>query len=152
MSQGIYAALSHLETQIMSITPKTDIHHGFVCYDRANGHVTPQSQRFNNNRTFELVLTTFPEDDGAAGLSGRRRVEGACEVRYDISAADLLYLQRLAADDGERILEKLKGPNYDLSTTGIISVIPQAAIFAPVDLGDVAFMLSVPFTLLYLEA
>ena len=103
MSQGIYAALSHLETQIMSITPKTDIHHGFVCYDRANGHVTPQAQRFNNNRTFELVLTTFPEDDGAAGLSGRRRVEVACEVRYDISAADVLYLQRLAAEDGERI-------------------------------------------------
>jgi hypothetical protein len=58
----------------------------------------------------------------------------------------------MAAEDAEYILERLKGPNYNLSTTGILSVIPQAAIFGPVDLGDMGFMLTVPFTLLYLEA
>ena len=125
--------------------PHAEVRH-YLCTDARSAAAVRDSL---GNGT---VLTTFPEDDGAAGLSARRRVEVACEVRYDISAADVLYLQRLAAEDGERILEKLKGPNYDLSTTGIISVIPQAATFAPVDLGDVAFMLSVPFTLLYLEA
>tara|TARA_Y100000592_G_scaffold21405_1_gene33010 strand:- start:4034 stop:4492 length:459 start_codon:yes stop_codon:yes gene_type:complete len=152
VSQGIYAALTHLEDQIMAITPKSDTHHGFVCYDRANGYVTPPAQRHNNNRYFQLTLSAFPEDDGAAGLSGRRRVEVDCEVRYDVSQADPLNLQRMAAEDAEYILERLKGPNYNLSTTGILSVIPQAAIFGPVDLGDMGFMLTVPFTLLYLEA
>ena len=151
MSQGIYSALTFIEDQIMSITPKTDPHHGFVCDARANGITSPLTQRFNNNRYFELNLESFPVDDGAAGLSGRRRASVVVEVRYDILQNDTTYLQRLVAEDSEKILEKLKGPNYSLSTTGILSVIPEAPTYTPLN-EDQSFVLSLPFTLLYLES
>jgi len=152
MSQGIYSALTFLEDQIMSILPKSDVHHGFVCHSRANGAVSPLDQRFNSTRYFQLSLEAFPEDDGAAGLSGRRRVQVSCDVRYDVPQSDTLYLQRLAAEDAEYILLKLKGPNYSLATTGILSVIPDPPIYGPIDTDEQSFMLSVPFTLLYLES
>tara|TARA_Y100000592_G_C5481143_1_gene325597 strand:- start:7416 stop:7874 length:459 start_codon:yes stop_codon:yes gene_type:complete len=152
MSQGIYSALTFLEDQIMSIDPKSDVHHGFVCHNRANGVVSPLDQRFNSTRYFELSVQDFPEDDGAAGLSGRRRARISCDVRYDVPQSDTLYLQRLVSEDADSILLKLKGPNYSLATTGILSVIPEPPIYGPIDTDEQSFVLSVPFTLLYLEA
>jgi hypothetical protein len=153
MSQGIYSALTFLEDQIMSIEPKTDTHHGFVCHSRANGAVSSLDQRFNSTRYFQLSVVSLPEDDGAAGLSGRRRTTIDCEVRYDIPQNDHLYLQRLVSEDADYILEKLKGPNYDLVTTGILSVIPQTPSFESIDIDDaLGMLLTIPFTLLYLES
>tara|TARA_Y100001970_G_C14203541_1_gene842566 strand:+ start:1497 stop:1955 length:459 start_codon:yes stop_codon:yes gene_type:complete len=152
MSQGIFSALSHLENEIMSIVPKSDIHHGFVCLARADGLVSSLDQRFNSTRYFTLMIEGYPEDDGAAGLSGRRRARVSCEVRYDIPK-DEIYLSRMISEDAEYILEKLKGPNYDLATTGIISVIPEPPIYQVIDqTTNTGHLLTVPFTLLYLEA
>jgi len=146
------SALTHLEDKILSVTPKTDVHHGFVALARAGGLTPPLSGRSNSTRFFMMEITAFPEDDGAAGLSGRRRALISLNVRYDIPQ-DPLFLQRMIAEDAESLLVKLKGPEYLLSTTGIVSVIPEAPSVEPVNLdNDEAVILSIPFTLLYLEA
>jgi len=145
MSQGIAAALTHLETKLMEITPKRDTHHGFVAHGRAGGMTPPLTQRAHSG---------FTEDDGAAGLSGRRRATINLNVRYDVPQ-DQLYLQRMIAEDAESLLVKLKGPDYDLTNTGIVSVIPSAPTVEPIDPTNDqggAVLLILPFTLLYLEA
>jgi hypothetical protein len=143
MSQGIFSALTYLEDQLEATTPKTDLHHGFVAHARANGSVV---------RFFQLDIAEMPSDDGAAGLSGRRRALIDLRVRYDIPQ-DVTYLFRLMAEDAELLLVTLKGPNYSLSTTGIVSVIPEPPLFEPLNLGDQGvYILTIPFTLLYLEA
>jgi hypothetical protein len=153
MSQGIAAALTHLEGMIMDVTPKRDVHHGFVALARGDGSTPPLTQRSNSTRFFTLDISGFTEDDGAAGLSGRRRSTINLNVRYDIPR-DALYLQRMISEDAESLLVKLKGPEYDLINTGIVSVIPEAPILTPVDaVNDTgAFILTLPFVLLYLEA
>jgi len=152
MSQGIFSALAYLEDQLEATTPKTDLHHGFVAHSRANGLTTPLEERYNSQRYFVLDLAEMPSDDGAAGLSGRRRATIDLRVRYDIPH-DVAYLQRLMAEDAESLLVTLKGPNYSLVTTGIVSVIPEIPIYEPLNLGEQGvFILTIPFTLLYLEA
>ena len=152
MSQGIFAALTYLEDQLEATTPKSDLHHGFVAHARANGSVTPLEERFNSTRYFQLDVAEMPSDDGAAGLSGRRRALINLRVRYDIPH-DVTYLSRLMAEDAEQLLVTLKGPNYSLSTTGIVSVIPETPSSESLNLGEQGvYILTIPFTLLYLEA
>ena len=94
----------------------------------------------------------MPSDDGAAGLSGRRRALIDLRVRYDIPQ-DSTYLARLVAEDAELLAVTLKGPDYSLATTGIVSVIPEPPLYEPLNLGDQGvYILTIPFTLLYLEA
>lgn len=151
MSQGIFSALAYLEDQIESITPKSDVHHGFVCHT-TGGLAPPLEERRNQTRYFELMIDGMPEDDGAAGLSGRRRATINCRVRYDIPE-DIALLSRLIAEDAEYILTKLKGPDYSLSTTGIVSVIPESPGLEVINVGEAeAHILSIPFIMLYLEA
>jgi hypothetical protein len=46
-----------------------------------------------------------------------------------------------------------KGPDYSLATTGIVSVIPEPPTFEPLNIGEQGiYILTIPFTLLYLEA
>ncbi len=152
MSQGIFSALTYLEDQLEATTPKTDLHHGFVAHARANGSVVPLEERFNSQRFFQLDIAEMPSDDGAAGLSGRRRALIDLRVRYDIPQ-DSTYLARLVAEDAELLLVTLKGPDYSLSTTGIVSVIPEPPLYEPLNLGEQGvYILTIPFTLLYLEA
>ena len=146
------AALTHLESKILEVTPKTDVHHGFAALARAGGITPPLAEGSNSTRYFMMEILGFPEDDGAAGLSGRRRASISLQVRYDIPQ-DQLFLQRMIAEDAESLLVKLKGPEYNFSSTGIVSVIPEAPLVEPVNLdNDEALILSIPFTLLYLEA
>jgi len=146
------SALTHLEDKILSVTPKTDVHHGFVALARAGGLTPSLEERSNSTRFFMMELEAFPSDDGAAGLSGRRRASISLRVRYDIPQ-DQLFLQRMIAEDAEALLVKLKGPEYNFSETGIVSVIPEPPQIEPVGLdNDEAVILTLPFTLLYLEA
>jgi hypothetical protein len=151
MSQGIRESLAYLEDQLEAITPKTDINHGFVCYRAGSGFVPPIEQRPNSNRFFELSIRDYPVDDGAAGLSGRRRSVIDCRVRYDIPD-DLIDRQRIISEDAEKILTTLKGPTYSLATTGIVSIIPEQPTVEALDLEESAHLLTVPFTLLFLES
>ena len=153
MSQGIFKSLEKLEDMIQSITPKTDSHQSFVAIQTGNGRTLPLDQRPNSNRYFEVETITFAEDDGLAGLSGRKRTSLELRVRYDIPN-DIGSLKRLINEDASKLIDTLKGPNYDLSTTGIVSVIPGVPSTNP--LADVngelfGFVLLVPFDLLYLE-
>jgi hypothetical protein len=152
MSQGISSALAYLEDQIEATLPKTDTHHGFVAIN-SSGRVAPLEAHQNTNRYFELRLEAFAIDDGEAGLSGRRRARVVCRVRYDIG--ELHFLERLIAEDGASLLLTLKGPQYDLASTGIVSVIPGEPVYEPIldpTTEITSLVLSLPFDLLYLEA
>ena len=154
MSQGIFKSLEKLEDMIQAITPKTDSHQSFVAIQTGNGRTLPLDQRPNANRYFEIETITYAEDDGLAGLSGRKRTSLELRLRYDIPN-DIGFLKRMINEDASKLIDTLKGPNYDLSTTGIVSVIPGTPSTEP--LADVngelfGFILLVPFDLLYLEA
>lgn len=153
MSQGIFSALTYLENMIEGITPKTDIHHGFVAINKADGFTQDLDNRPHNNRYFELDLNTFASDDGQAGLSGRKRITVNCNVRYDIPH-DKSYLYRLINEDTALLIDTLKGPEYDTVNTGIVSLIPLTPLVEPVidPQGEpLAYILTLQFDLLYLE-
>ena len=154
MSQGIFSALTYLEDLLEGITPKTDLHHGFVAVNRGGGFTAPLGERSNSTRYFELVLDGLAQDDGAAGLSGRKRVRVNCRVRYDIPH-DSGFLTRQINEDTADLIDTLKGPQYSLATTGIISLIPlDARLESILDAqGErLAFILVLPFDLLFLDA
>jgi hypothetical protein len=153
MSQGIFASLEKIESMIEGITPKTDSHHGFVAIQTGNGRTLPLDQRSNSTRYFEIETNTFAEDDGLAGLSGRKRTSLELRVRYDIPT-DQGFLKRLINEDASKLIDTLKGPEYNLSTTGIVSIIPGVPSTEPLsDINGELFglVLIVPFDLLYLE-
>ena len=153
MSQGIFSALTYLEDLIQGIAPKTDSHHGFVAVNRGGGYTSPLSERSNSTRYFELSIDGLAQDDGQAGLSGRKRSRIQCRVRYDIPH-DSGFLTRQINEDVADLIDKLKGPQYQLATTGIISLIPLQATLETIldDRGEVfAYLLILPFDLLYLE-
>ncbi len=154
MSQGTFSALKYLENSIESITPKSDAHHGFVATNRGDGYTAALEDRPNSNRYFELELEGLAQDDGQAGLSGRKRIRVNCRVRYDIPQ-DQGYIKRMINEDTSSLINTLKGPNYDTVNTGIVSLIPLTPLLESVldAQGDTfAFMLSLAFDLLYLEA
>jgi hypothetical protein len=154
MSQGIFNALSYIEQRLEAITPKSDVHHGFVATNTGNGYTAPLEERANSNRYFELMLEGLAQDDGQAGLSGRKRTRVNVRVRYDIPH-DKGYLTRLINEDVALLIDALKSPNYDTVNTGIVSIIPLTPLLEPVldAQGDAfAHILTLAFDLLYLEA
>ncbi len=153
MSQGIFKATEKLEDMIEGITPKTDAHHGFIAIETGNGRTQPLDQRPNSTRYFEIITLNFASDDGEAGLSGRKRTSMELRVRYDIPQ-DLGFLRRLINEDASKLIDTLKGPDYDLVNTGIVSLIP--GVPSTDNIQDIngaveAVLLLLPFDLLYLE-
>mgnify|MGYP003110505505 CR=1 FL=1 len=154
MSQGIFSALDYLENQIEKVDPKSDEFSGFVAVRRGNGRTLELNDRAHQNRCFELVLSSFPTDDGQAGLSGRKRARINCRVRYEIPA-DYGFLSRMIGEDTSALINALKAPEYDLVSTGIISVItiqPTFESITNISGEQVAHILTIPFDLLFLEA
>ena len=153
MSQGIFKATEKLEDMIEGITPKTDAHHGFIAIETGNGRTQPLDQRPNSTRYFEIITLNFASDDGEAGLSGRKRTSMELRVRYDIPQ-DLGFLRRLINEDASKLIDTLKGPDYDLVNTGIVSLIPGVPSTDNIqDINGVveAVLLLLPFDLLYLD-
>ena len=153
MSQGIFEASKKLESMIENITPKTDAHHGFLAIQTGNGRTQTLEQRPNSNRYFEINTINFASDDGEAGLSGRKRSSLELRIRYDIPN-DLGFLKRLINEDCSKLIDTLKGPDYDLVNTGIVSVITGIPSTQPIqDInGNIeGIVLLLPFDLLYLE-
>lgn len=154
MSQGTFSALAYLEDLVEGITPKTDLHHGFVATNRGGGFTIPLEERANSTRYFEMSLDTFATDDGMSGTSGRKRVRVNCRVRYDIPK-DSGFLERLINEDTSALIDTLKGPQYDQANTGIVSVITGASRRESIfnQQGEqLAYILILPYDLLYLEA
>lgn len=152
MSQGIFSALEYLEQQIEATLPKTDSHHGFVSIN-SSGRVGPLESHHHTTRFFELRLDRFGVDDGEAGISGRRRATVNLRVKYDIG--ELHFMERMIAEDAASLIVTLKGPQYDLSSTGIVSVIPSDPTTEPVldpTTEVISLIMTFPFDLLYLEA
>ena len=153
MSQGIFEAYKKLESMIENITPKTDAHHGFIAIQTGTGRTQTLEQRPNSNRYFEINTINFASDDGEAGLSGRKRSSLELRIRYDIPN-DLGFLKRLMNEDCSKLIDTLKGPDYDLVNTGIVSVITGIPSTQPIqDInGNIeGIVLLLPFDLLYLE-
>lgn len=155
MTQGIFKSLEKIEDMIEGITPKTDSHHSFVAIQTGNGRTLSLNRRADNNRFFEIETNTFAEDDGEAGLSGRKRTSLELRVNYHIPH-DLGFLKRLMNEDAAKLIDTLKGPDYDLINTGIVSIIPGIPSTEPL-IGEIdgellGYTLIVPFDLLFLEA
>lgn len=154
MSRGIFKALTKLKDMIEAIDPKTDIHQGFVCINDGSGLVSPLNTRFQSQRQFAFEIVSLAMDDGSAGLSGRKRVTIEIHVRYAIPKEQGFKIRMMTEDSG-KLIDTIKGPQYDFNTTGIVSVIPsqsRAEIITD-DVGEIlGHLLIVPFDLLYLEA
>ena len=93
-------------------------------------------------------------DDGSSGLSGRKRVTVEIHVRYAIPKEEGFKIRMMTEDSG-KLIDTIKGPQYDFNTSGIVSVIPfqSRAELITDDVGEIlGHMLIVPFDLLYLEA
>ena len=153
MSKGIVKGLSYIKDMIEEILPKTDTHQGFICIDDGTGLVTGLNDRFEGQRQFTLEVTSLAMDDGSTGLSARKRVTIELNVRYAIPA-ELGFRIRIMTEDSSKIIDKLKGPQYNFNTTGIVSVIPaQARAQEITDINGVGLghLLIIPFDLLYIE-
>tara|TARA_R100001460_G_scaffold3895_6_gene11288 strand:- start:4030 stop:4494 length:465 start_codon:yes stop_codon:yes gene_type:complete len=154
MSRGIFKALTKLKEMIEAIDPKTDIHQGFVCINDGSGLVPPLNTRFQSQRQFAFEIVSLAMDDGSAGLSGRKRVTVEIHVRYAVPKEQGFKIRMMTEDSG-KLIDTIKGPQYDFNTTGIVSVIPlqSRAELITDDVGEIlGHLLIVPFDLLYLEA
>jgi len=154
MSRGIFKALTKLKEMIEAIDPKTDIHQGFVCINDGSGLVSPLNTRFQSQRQFAFEIVSLAMDDGSAGLSGRKRVTVEIHVRYAVPKEQGFKIRMMTEDSG-KLIDTIKGPQYDFNTTGIVSVIPlqSRAELITDDVGEIlGHLLIVPFDLLYLEA
>jgi hypothetical protein len=61
----------------------------------------------------------------------------------------------MIAEDSSNLSDTLKEPDYDLENTGIISVIPDQPTFESIadqNGNRIAFILTLPFDLLFLES
>lgn len=153
MSKGIFEATTKLESMIENITSKTDTHHGFIAIQTGNGRTQPLEQRPHSTRYFEINTVNFASDDGEAGLSGRKRCAMELRVRYDVPN-DLGFLKRQINEDASKLIDTLKGPDYDFVNTGIVSLIPGVPNTQPIqDINGAVegIILVLPFDLLYLE-
>ena len=154
MSRGIFKGLTKLKDMIEAIDPKTDIHQGFVCINDGSGLVSPLNTRFQSQRQFAFEIVSLAMDDGSAGLSGRKRVTIEIHVRYAVPKEQGFKIRMMTEDSG-KLIDTIKGPQYDFNTTGIVSVIPSQsrAELITDDVGEIlGHLLIVPFDLLYLEA
>jgi len=154
MSRGIIQSLIKLKAMIEAIEPKTDSHNGFVCIDDGTGLTSPLNARFESQRQFAFELTSLAMDDGSAGLSGRKRVSVDVVIRYAIPK-EHGFRMRIMTEDSSKMIDTIKGPQYEFNITGIISVIPNQARTEEItdDIGEtIGHLLIIPFDLLYLEA
>ena len=154
MSRGIFKALTKLKDMVEAIDPMTDIHEWFVFINDGSGLVSPLNTRFQSQRQFAFEIVSLAMDDGSAGLSGRKRVTVEIHVRYAIPKEEGFKIRMMTEDSG-KLIDTIKGPQYDFNTSGIVSVIPlqSRAELITDDVGEIlGHMLIVPFDLLYLEA
>lgn len=152
MSKGISSAIDHIIDRLESLTPKSDAYHHFVCISDASGRNLSLESRSNQNRLFDIRFQTLAQDDGQAGISGRKRVDLLLRIRYDIGG-DLALLDRMIAEDSSQLINALKQPEYQFEDTGIVSLITGIATLSEIsnDPSQVGYLLTLPFTLLYLE-
>ena len=93
--------------------------------------------------------------DAAIALSDSSRELKELATQRQRLEGELADLERLIAEDAAKLLTTLKGPQYDLANTGIVSVIPGEPVTEPLldPTSEItALVLSLPFDLLYLEA
>jgi hypothetical protein len=153
MSRGIFQALTKLKTMIESIEPKTDSHHSFISIDDGSGLTSSINDRPFSQREFMFDMISAPMDDGMTGLSGRKRATIELNVRYSI-IKEYGFKMRIMTEDSSYLIDKLKGPDYDFNTTGIVSLIPAQSRLENItdQAGEIiGLMLILPFDLLYLE-
>ena len=154
MSRGIFQALDFLKDMIEEILPKTDSHQGFISINDGKGITTSLNDRFEGQRQFTLEVLSLPLDDGSSGLSGRKRVSIEAHIRYAIPKEEGFKI-RIMTEDASKIIDTIKGPQYNFNSTGIISVIPSTARAEIItdNAGEtIGHLLIVPFDLLYLES
>jgi hypothetical protein len=114
MSQGISEALDWVIERIEALVPKRNLSQPFTCL----------------KRLFWLTPESLPEDDGELGISGRKRLRVVLNVWYALPHERALA-ERMLLEDTAYIIDTLKGPNYNQSTTGIVSLVLQPSTLDP---------------------
>ena len=153
MSKGIRESLNLLIGRIEALTPKTDIHHGYIRVRDGAGLTQMIDQNYHTMRLFDIMPISMPQDDGMLGISTRKRVGLSLRVFYG-TPQDNGYMERMAIEDTSQIIESLKQPEYNTNITGIISLVVNPAQLQEItnELGEVrAHLLTIDFDLLYLE-
>ena len=142
-----------LITRVEALTPKTDIHHGFIRVRDGAGLTQMIEQHYHTMRLFDIIPLSMPQDDGMLGISTRKRAGLTLRVFYG-TPQDSGYMERMAIEDTSQIIETLKQPDYNSNTTGIISLVVNPAQLQEItnEIGEVrAHLLTIDFDLLYLE-
>lgn len=153
MSKGISEAIDFLIDRIESINPKRDSYHNFICISKGDGDIDSLDSNGNQNRIFEVRTDSFSEDDGMAGISGRKRAKFTLRIRYD-KGHDKGYIERMMSEDASYLINSLQQPDYDFATTGIVSLLLQNASLSSINNKEgleLAYILSLPFDLLFME-
>jgi hypothetical protein len=102
----------------------------------------------------DKLMEITPKSDTHHGFVALARAGGSTIPLSQRSHSTRYFELAISAEDAESLLVKLKGPEYDFTNTGIVSVIPEPPSVLPVDpVNDTgALLLTIPFILLYLEA
>ena len=154
MSQGISEALDWVIERIEAIVPKRNLSQPFTCLRDGLGQSYGRETMTLTQRLFWLTPESLPEDDGELGISGRKRLRVILNVWYALPHERALA-ERMLLEDTAYIIDSLKGPNYNQSTTGIVSLVLQPSTLDPLldDTGEpTGTLLNITFDLLYLEA
>tara|TARA_Y100000592_G_scaffold9199_2_gene12869 strand:+ start:12972 stop:13439 length:468 start_codon:yes stop_codon:yes gene_type:complete len=154
MSRGIFKSIEYIKNMIEEILPKTDSHHGFICVNDGTGLVTNLRDRFESQREFILKIIGFPKDDGSTGLSARKRISVEVQIMYSLPK-DNGFRDLMITEDTSKVIDKIKGPEYDFNNTGIVSLeLLSPSRVENINDANGAFLadiLILPFDLLYLE-
>ena len=154
MSQGISESFDLIIERIESLVPKRNLSQPFTCLRNSLGNSYGRETMTLTQRLFWLTPESLPEDDGELGISGRKRVRVNLSVWYALPHEQALA-ERMLLEDTAYIIDTLKSPNYNQSTTGIISLVLQPSTLEPMldDTGEpTGTLLNITFDLLYLEA
>lgn len=154
MSKGIRNALKKIDQMIEGVTPKTDSYHGFVSINSRNGSVNLLDATTSNTRFFDISAVSIGGDGGLSGLSSNKIASFEVRVRYDIPS-NPVDRSIVMFEDSVLLSNAIKGPNYDLATTGIINCYfetpPRTQPLLSQTGETVADFLIIPFIMIYLE-
>ena len=153
MSKGISASIDYIISTIEALSPKRDSYHSFLCISRGQWDIDSPENNGNQTRVFDIKMDSFSEDDGMAGVSGRKRAKMTLRVRYEIGH-DKSFLDVMVSEDASYLINGLSGPDYDFATTGIVSLILQNGTSEYILNREglpLALILNLPFDLLYME-
>lgn len=146
------AAIDSIIAAVQAIEPTWDSDIPFRCFEDASGYVVPVDEVVDDSpRIFDIRLRSLPADDGGSGyVYTRFRVGLDLRIRYPI--ADRGRVERMMAEDVPLVVNVLIHPDSWHASIQTIPPpeAPTLAVLSNADRVPVAFLVSIPFEMLYL--